>query len=131
MPLALPTTRVAANTQAVRDLLGLDDDEDGSLPADEPARRSATSGRIPSQHEVVRMLLALAERTISTPKVRRDLMWEAPENEARRTHQQQVKRENDRHEGVRKALAEARVVCKSPSAMIANTKEVCSKSISL
>lgn len=124
MPSAvIPAARGAANAQAIRALLDLDSDASPPAWADAgPSRRLAAS-RVPQQHEVVRMLLALAERTLSTPSIRTDLAWEAPENEARRVHLR-VQKENDRWELRKKKLAEERIVCKTAAATKANKEEV-------
>lgn len=73
-------------------------------------RRSAASGKAASQYEVVRMLLALASRTLSTPKIRKDLGWEAPENEARRVHTRQLKKEDERWGGITKTLGQPKLL---------------------
>lgn len=121
MPLsAVPATGAASNGQAGLETLEPDDaDETDAVRT----RRSAAAGPIPTQYEVVRMLLALDDRTLSTPLIRKDLAWEAPENEARRVHTRVVKKENERWEDVKKKLAEARVELKSPP-LKANKDEV-------
>lgn len=120
----IPAARGTANAQAIRALLDLDDDTSPPAWADVgPSRRTGAS-RLPQPEEVVRMLLALAERTLSTPAIRADLAWEAPENEARREHLRAHKKENERWEVCKKKLAEARVLCKSAAATKANKEEV-------
>lgn len=125
MPSAVvPAARGAANAQAIRALLDLDDDASPPAWADVgPSRRTAAS-RLPQPNEVVRMLLALAERTLSTPAIRSDLAWEAPENEARRVNLRQLKKETERWDARKKKLAEARVLCKTAAATKANKEEV-------
>jgi hypothetical protein len=120
----LPTTSGAANATAVRNLLGLQADE--ALPAwagEAPARRTAAS-RLPSNHEVIRMLLAFAERTLSTPAIRADLVWEAPENEARRVHAREIKKENEEWARIKKNLMAAALHCKTPAATKLNREKV-------
>lgn len=125
MPSAVvPAARGNANAQAIRALLDLDDDASPPAWADVgPSRRTAAS-RLPQPNEVIRMLLALADRALSTLAIRIDLGWEAPENEARRVHLRQLKKENDRWDVRKKKLAEARVLCKSAAATKANKEEV-------
>jgi hypothetical protein len=123
VPLISPT-RAGLNVHAAQRLSELDDDYVNEAG---PTRRSAALGRLPSQPEVVRMLLALADRTLSTPAIRKDLVWEAPENEARRIHTRTVKGENERHQRVQKKLAGAKLVAFGPGsgpAIETNKQEV-------
>jgi hypothetical protein len=121
----LPLTSGQANATAVRNLLGLPANE--SLPEwaidAGPARRTAAS-RLPSHHEVIRMLLAFAERTLSTPALRADLVWEAPENEARRVHARELKKENEDWAKVKKGLMAAALQAKTAAATKTNKEKV-------
>jgi hypothetical protein len=72
------------------------------------------------------MLLALAERTLSSPAVRTDLVWEAPENEARRVHAREQKKENDQWEIKSKKMGADGVRCKTAAATKAH-KELVSR----
>ena len=70
------------------------------------------------------MLLALAERTLSTPAIRADLVWEAPENEARRVHAREIKKENEEWARIKKNLMAAALHCKTPAASKLNREKV-------
>ena len=70
------------------------------------------------------MLLAFAERTFSTPALRADLVWEAPENEARRVHARELKKENEDWAKVKKGLMTAALQAKSAAATKANKEKV-------
>jgi hypothetical protein len=70
------------------------------------------------------MLLALAERTLSSPAVRTDLVWEAPENEARRVHAREQKKENDQWEIKSKKMGADGVRCKTAAATKAHKELV-------
>lgn len=117
-------SRGSANMKAIRALLDLEEHEE--IPAwagAGPSRRTGAS-RLPQPSEVVRMLLALAERTLSSPVIRTDLGWEAPENEARRVHAREQKKENDQWEIKRKKLSADGVRCKSAAATKAHQELV-------
>ena len=115
-------TEAAAHTQAVREMLELE--EDSEEMEVRTTRRSAALGPIPPQYEVVRMLLALADRTLLTPRIRRDLTWEAPENEARRVYARSVKKGHERFDKIKKRLRDAKVGLKDVAAIKANEGEV-------
>ena len=112
----------AAATQAVREMLELDEDSEEMKVR--TTRRTAASGPIPPQYEVVRMLLALADRTLLNPRIRRDLTWEAPENEARRVYARQVKKGHERFDKIKKRLQGAKVGLNDVAAIKANEDEV-------
>ena len=88
-----------------------------------PSRRVGAS-RVPQPYEVVRMLLAFAERTLSTAKLRADIESTSGESEERRRHASALKRENTAWEGARKKLTEARVRCNSAAETKANKELV-------
>jgi hypothetical protein len=70
------------------------------------------------------MLLGLAERTLSTPAIRADLVWEAPENEARRQHAREIKAEMENWAKIKKNLMAAALHCKTAAATKANKEKV-------
>lgn len=70
------------------------------------------------------MLLAFAERTLSTPALRADLVWEAPENEARRVHARELKKENAEWAKVKKGLMAAALQAKTAAATKSNKEQV-------
>jgi hypothetical protein len=125
MPKAvLAESRGSANMKAVRALLDLEEHEEVPIwAAAGPSRRTGAS-RLPQSSEVVRMLLAFAEKTLSSPAIRTDLVWEAPENEARRVHAREQKKENDQWETKRKKLSTDGVRCKSAAATKAHQEVV-------
>lgn len=117
--------RTDANASAIRALLDLDNDQVASAWATDvtgPSRRVGAS-RIPLPFEVVRMLLALADRTLSTAKVRAEIDSTSGEGEERRRHANGTKKEFTAWEARKKKLAEARVRCKSAAETKAN-KEI-------
>ena len=75
--------------------------------------RRAGASRLPSPAQVVRMLLAFAERTLSTPIIRSDLDSQTEENAMRRQHLSATKRENTAWDIKKKKLEEARGKSKS------------------
>jgi hypothetical protein len=70
------------------------------------------------------MLLAFAERTLSIPALRADLVWEAPENEARRVHARELKKENEDWAKVKKSLMAAALQAKTAAATKTNKEKV-------
>ena len=88
-----------------------------------PSRRGAS--RIPQPSEVVKMLLALAERTLSVPKIRAELDSTSGEADLRRRHASALKSENKKWEEQEKKLASARVQCRSAAETKANKELVC------
>ena len=121
--------RANVNDLAMRALLDLDPDQPiPSWAVDVeagPSRRAAAS-RIPQPAEIVRMLLALADRTLSTPKIRANIDSTSGEAEERRRHFNGVRRENNAWELKKKKLAEARVRCNSAAETKANKETVSS-----
>jgi hypothetical protein len=109
-----------ADAEAVRALL----EGEGTPDAIGPATRRSTTTRIPQPGEVVRMLLAIADRTIYTPTIRQDLDSSTAENDARRRHANEHKRETTSWETRKKKLGEARILCKTPAETKANKANV-------
>lgn len=70
------------------------------------------------------MLLALAERTFITPKLRADLDSTAGEHEERRKHSSDHKKQHTKWENRKKTLMEARVKCRSAADTKANKNMV-------
>ncbi|WVW84100.1 hypothetical protein I302_106129 [Kwoniella bestiolae CBS 10118] len=116
LPPPIVDERLEANNSALRAILDLGEDQATPAWATEltagPSRRTAAS-RIPPPAEVVRMLLAFAERTLSSPKIRADMEYFVPENEIRRKHASAIKKETSMMETRKKKLNEARLKCKT------------------
>ena len=74
------------------------------------------------------MLLAFAERTLQTPKMRADVDSTSGEAEERRRHANGHKKEITAWEGRKKRLAEAKVRCKSAAETKANKELVSQRS---
>lgn len=96
--------------------------EDDPIPWDLPARRGAS--RVPLPNEVVDMLLALAERSLSTKAIRAELDGNSGETEARKIHTAVTKSENAEWDDKKKKLAEERVLCKNAAQTKANQNKV-------
>jgi hypothetical protein len=75
--------------------------------------RRIGSSRTPQPAEIVSMLLAFADRTVSTPDIRSDLDSTTAETEARRQHAAELKKENTAWDEMKKKLGDARIQCKS------------------
>ena len=88
-----------------------------------PSRRVGAS-RVPESYEVVRMLLALADHTLSTAKLRADMESTSGENEERKRFASALKKANTAWEGEKKKLTEARVLCKCAAETKANKELV-------
>ncbi|WWC70160.1 uncharacterized protein I206_104108 [Kwoniella pini CBS 10737] len=108
--------RAEANESALRAILDLDENQPPPAWAAEytagPSRRTGAS-RIPPPPEVIRMLLALADRTLSTPKIRGDMESSVPDIDVRKKHASAVKSEVATMETKKKKLQEARLKCKT------------------
>ncbi|WWC62148.1 uncharacterized protein I303_104740 [Kwoniella dejecticola CBS 10117] len=118
--------RAEANNSALRAILDLDENQPPPAWAAEytagPSRRTGAS-RIPPATEVIRMLLAFADRTLSTPKIRGDTESFVPENDMRRKHASAIKKETLTMEAKKKKLNEARLKCKTAADTKANKEE--------
>lgn len=101
------------NESQVRALLDLDPNEPTPAWAIDagPSRRAAS--KVPQPAEVVRMLLAMADRAALTPVVRDEMESTAGESEARRVHAAATKKANSEWDTKKKKLGEERVVCKT------------------
>lgn len=126
----LKDRRADVNAAAVRALLDLDNDQPAPSWASDlgagPSRRVGAS-RIPQPSEIVRMLLAFAERTLVTPKLRAELdstSGEFEERRRRRRHASATKKLFTHWEAKKKKLAEARVQCKTAAETKANKELV-------
>jgi hypothetical protein len=109
----------------VRALLDLDPTQPTpSWAIDGLARRSAS--KTPTPAEVVRMLLALADRALQTVPLRTEVESTAGESGARRAHATTIKRENADWEQQKKKLAQAKLLCKSAKESKNNQKQVSS-----
>lgn len=118
-----PPPALASEEAKVRALLDLDPTQPTpSWAVDGPARRSAS--KVPTHVDVVQMLLALADRALLTPQLRAELESTTGESKARKLHATTIKQENTKWEGLKKKLAEAKVLCKTPSESKANQKKV-------
>ncbi|WVQ67296.1 uncharacterized protein L199_005491 [Kwoniella botswanensis] len=126
LPPPIVDERLEANNSALRAILDLGDDQPPPAWATEltagPSRRTAAS-RIPPPAEVVRMLIAFAERTLSTPKIRSDMEYFVPENDMRRKHASAIKKEMNTMESKKKKLNEARLKCKTAADTKAHREE--------
>jgi hypothetical protein len=125
LPQPIVNRRTDANTSALRAILDLPEDQPTPSWALEsgPSRRTGAS-RVPQPAEVVRMLLAFAERTLGTNKIKSDLESTARETEHRRRHAIATKAENNAWEAKKKKLAAARVQCRSAAETKANKELV-------
>ncbi|KAK8864575.1 hypothetical protein IAR55_001825 [Kwoniella newhampshirensis] len=123
LPPPIVDTRAQTNDSALRALLDLDENQPSPAWAAElsagPSRRVGAS-RIPQPAEVVRMLLALAERTLATPKIRYEMEMFSLEYKERMKQYNEVKGHTAVFEAKKKKLAEARVRCKSAAETKAN-----------
>ncbi|RSH87206.1 hypothetical protein EHS25_003115 [Saitozyma podzolica] len=113
-PLSLRLPKPVDHDATLRAILAIADDQPTPSWALEtgPARRTAAS-RVPTSAEVVRMLLALAERTLATPRFRASLDSMTSENASRRSHAIRMKSLTNRHEAKQKGFAEARLRIKN------------------
>ncbi|WVQ99531.1 hypothetical protein IAU59_006667 [Kwoniella sp. CBS 9459] len=97
LPLPIIDHKTDANNAALRAILDLGDDQEAPAWAAEltagPSKRTAAS-RIPPATEVIRMLIAFAERTLSTPKIRAEAESMMSEAEIRRITVEGRKAEN-------------------------------------
>ncbi|ODO06462.1 hypothetical protein L198_01694 [Cryptococcus wingfieldii CBS 7118] len=122
LPVA-PIDRRAQNDEAgLRNLFDLD--ENSPAPAwttgfAAPSRRGAS--KVPEPAEVVKMLLSLAERALTTPKMRGNIENFTVETKARREHGNTTKKEVNAWEERKKKLSEERIKCKTAGETKANT----------
>ncbi|ORY32872.1 hypothetical protein BCR39DRAFT_464322, partial [Naematelia encephala] len=127
LPIVIEPPQRDTNESAIRTLLDLPDDE--PVPAwaadSGPSRRTGAS-RLPQPADVIRMLLALAERTLETPAIKVDIDITAGESEVRRKYADAVKRAVASWEPRRKKLSEMRIRCKTAAETKAN-KELTDK----
>jgi len=101
------------NEAQVRALLDLNPDDPTPAWALEagPSRRAAS--KVPQPAEVVRMLLAMADRAALTPTIRAEMESTTGESEARRLHASSTKKANADWEAQKKKLGAERVLCKT------------------
>ncbi|WWD17120.1 hypothetical protein CI109_101557 [Kwoniella shandongensis] len=123
LPPPIVDTRAQMNDSALRALLDLDENQPAPAWATDltagPSRRVGAS-RIPQPAEIIRMLLALAERTLATPKIRYDMELFSFDVQEHRKHSAKIKENSAVFEQKKKKLAEARVRCKSAAETKAN-----------
>ncbi|OCF32967.1 hypothetical protein I316_05305 [Kwoniella heveanensis BCC8398] len=97
LPSPIVDPKTDANNAALRAILDLGDDQEAPAWAADltagPSKRTAAS-RIPPSTEVIRMLIAFAERTLSTPKIRAEAESLMSETEIRRLTTEGMKAEN-------------------------------------
>jgi hypothetical protein len=86
--------------------------------------QSVTSIRSPQPDEVIRMLLALAERTLQTPLIRADIESTAGDVAVRRQHAKDLKAEGVAWEKERRRLSAAGLQAKTPTEGRQNKEEV-------
>ncbi|WWC89136.1 uncharacterized protein L201_004054 [Kwoniella dendrophila CBS 6074] len=116
--------RAEANNTALREILDLSDNQPSPTWATEsgPLKRTGAS-RIPQPYEIIRMLLGLAERTLTTPKIKNDMEYLVPENDFRRKHNSAIKKELLDIESKKKKLNETILKSKSPAETKTNKEQ--------
>ncbi|OXG19615.1 hypothetical protein C366_02470 [Cryptococcus neoformans Tu401-1] len=121
--------RAQANEAALRSLFDLGDDQPAPAWATElsvPSRRGAS--RMPQPSEVVRMLLALVERTLTTPKIKNSMESFAFETQVRKEHANLLKKEQTAWEKRKQKLQEERLLCKTAAETKANVSQTTKES---
>ncbi|KIR36449.1 hypothetical protein I352_01398 [Cryptococcus deuterogattii MMRL2647] len=124
LPQAPFDRRAEANEAALRSLFDLGDDQAAPAWATElsvPSRRGAS--RMPQPSEVVRMLLALVERTLTTPKIKNNMEAFAFETQVRKEHANLLKKEQTAWENQKQKLQEERLLCKTAAETKANVSQ--------
>ncbi|WVQ74006.1 hypothetical protein IAR50_003587 [Cryptococcus sp. DSM 104548] len=122
LPIAPIDHRSQTDEAGLRSLFDLDENSPAPAWATEfaaPSRRGAS--KVPQPAEVVRMLLSLAERALTTPKMRGNIENFTVETKARREHANATKKEITTWEERKKKLSEERLKCKTAGETKANT----------
>lgn len=79
---------------------------------------------MPQPSEVVRMLLALVERTLTTPKIKNNMEVFALETQVRKEHANLLKKEQTAWENQKQKLQDERLLCKTAAETKANVSQV-------
>ncbi|TXT08975.1 hypothetical protein VHUM_02449 [Vanrija humicola] len=119
-----PETAQERNDRAMRALLDLGDDEAVPGWTDTAPSRRAAASRVPQASEVVRMIIALINSAINSPKIRAEMDPGVFDFEARQRNFKQLKEEKSRWDDEKKKIGQERVLAKSA----AQTKVVRAKS---
>ncbi|WVR06898.1 hypothetical protein IAU60_003934 [Kwoniella sp. DSM 27419] len=119
LPPPIVDTRTEANNAALRALLDLDEDQPAPAWATDlsagPSRRTGAS-RSPPSSEVTRMLLALAERTLAAPRIKKELDDPPSEYLMQRAMNAERKKEIDAWFPRKKKMEEGLVRCSTAAA---------------
>jgi hypothetical protein len=97
----------------MRALLDLGDDEAVPGWTDAAPSRRAAASRVPQPSEVVRMIIALINSAIHSPRIRAEMDPGVFDFEARQRNFKQLKEEKGRWDGEKKKLGQERVLAKS------------------
>nr|ODN80163.1 hypothetical protein L203_05971 [Cryptococcus depauperatus CBS 7841] len=121
-PPELPNLHSQTDNATLRELFGLDNTQVASAWSFElPGSSRRSASRTPQPSEIVRMLLALAVRTLSTPKIRGDMELFSDEINAKKQHAAETKRENLDWDKKKQELLNAKLLCKTAAQKKAST----------